>query len=148
MSPNGVRPVEILLVEDSPSDAALAIEAFRAAGADNRLIHVEDGVKAMAYLRREGPFSAAAQPDLVLLDLNLPRKDGREVLADIKADPRLATIPVIVLTTSHSDKDVNQSYKLHANCYIVKPVDFTHFIQVIESMTNFWLIVATLPGNA
>jgi len=139
------KPIEILLVEDSPSDAALTIEALKEGKIANRLRHVEDGVEAMDYLRRRGKYARAERPDLIMLDLNLPRKDGREVLAEIKTDPNLRIIPIIVLTTSHSDEDILQSYQLNANCYITKPVDFTHFIEVIRSIEQFWLTVVTLP---
>lgn len=140
-----VRPIEILLVEDSPSDTALTIEALKAGKVVNKLNHVEDGVEAMNYLRRQGKYAKTARPDLIMLDLNLPRKDGREVLAELKNDPDLKIIPVIVLTTSRSDKDILQSYQLSANCYITKPVDFAHFIDVVKSIEQFWLTVVTLP---
>lgn len=139
------RPIEILLVEDSPSDAALTIEALKAGKIANRLTHVEDGVDAMDCLRQRGKYAKAARPDLIMLDLNLPRKDGREVLAEIKNDPDLKLIPIIVLTTSRSDKDILQSYQLNANCYITKPVDFTNFVEVVKSIEQFWLTVVTLP---
>jgi chemotaxis family two-component system response regulator Rcp1 len=139
------RPIEILLVEDSPSDAALTIEALKAGKIANRLTHVEDGVEAMDCLRQRGKYAKAARPDLIMLDLNLPRKDGREVLAEIKNDPDLKLIPIIVLTTSRSDKDILESYKLNANCYITKPVDFTNFVEVVKSIEQFWLTVVTLP---
>jgi chemotaxis family two-component system response regulator Rcp1 len=139
------KPVEILLVEDSPSDAALTIEALEAGKVANKLTLVEDGVEAMEFLRRSGKYAKASRPDLIMLDLNLPRKDGREVLAEIKNDPDLKVIPIIVLTTSHSDKDILQSYQLNANCYITKPVDFTQFIDVVKSIEKFWLTVVTLP---
>ncbi len=141
------RPIEILLVEDSPSDAALTIEALKAGKVTNRLMHVENGVEAMAYLRQEGGYAGATRPDLIMLDLNLPRKDGREVLEELKIDPALKTIPVIVLTTSRSDEDIARSYELHANCYITKPVDFNEFIGVVRSIENFWLSIVTLPGS-
>ena len=139
------KPIEILLVEDSPSDTTLTIEALEAGKVANRLSHVEDGVEAMAYLRREGKYKKATRPDLIMLDLNLPRKDGREVLAELKNDPVLKIIPVIVLTTSRSDEDILRSYELNANCYITKPVDFEHFINVVKSVENFWLSIVTLP---
>ena len=139
------RPIEILLVEDSPSDAALTIEALKEGKIANRLTHVEDGVDAMDCLRQRGKYAKAARPDLIMLDLNLPRKDGREVLAEIKNDPDLKLIPIIVLTTSRSDKDILQSYQLNANCYITKPVDFTNFVEVVKSIEQFWLTVVTLP---
>ena len=141
----GQRAIEILMVEDSPSDAQLAIEALQAAKISNRLSHVEDGVEAMQFLRRQGPYRDAPRPDLILLDLNLPRKDGREVLEELKQDPDLKVIPVVVLTTSRSEEDVLRSYQLHANCYIAKPVDFTQFMNVVKSIEHFWLTVVTLP---
>ena len=139
------KPIEILLVEDSPSDATLTIEALEAGKVVNKLNLVEDGVEAMAYLKCEGKYAKATRPDLIMLDLNLPRKDGREVLAELKNDPELKTIPIIVLTTSRSDKDILQSYQLNANCFITKPVDFAHFIDVVKSIEQFWLTVVTLP---
>jgi two-component system, chemotaxis family, response regulator Rcp1 len=139
------KPIEILLIEDSPSDAALTIEALKAGKIGNRLNHVEDGAEAMAYLRRQGKYAKAARPDLIMLDLNLPKKDGREVLAELKGDPDLKVIPIIVLTTSRSDKDILQSYQLNANCYITKPVDFPNFIEVVKTIEQFWLTVVTLP---
>ena len=142
-----IQMIDILLVEDSPSDTALTIEALEAGKVANRLYHVEDGVEAMAYLRREGQYADAVRPDLIMLDLNLPRKDGREVLKELKSDPDLKTIPVVVLTTSRSDEDILHSYKLHANCYITKPVDFTSFINVVRSIEHFWLSIVTLPNT-
>jgi len=139
------KPIEILLVEDSPSDAALTIEALEAAKVSNRLHHVSDGVEALAFLRHEGKYAAAGKPDLIMLDLNLPRKDGREVLEELKSDPQLKQIPVIVLTTSRADQDILRCYELHANCYITKPVNFTKFIEVVRSIEHFWLSVVTLP---
>jgi CheY-like chemotaxis protein len=134
-----------LLVEDSPSDAALTIEALKAGKVANRLNHVEDGVEAINFLRRQGKYAKATRPDLIMLDLNLPKKDGREVLEELKNDPDLKLIPIIVLTTSRSDKDVLQSYEFNANCYITKPVDFEHFIDVVKTIEKFWLTVVTLP---
>jgi len=139
------RPIEILMVEDSPSDAQLTVEALRAAKIANRLSHVEDGVEALRFLRQEGPYAGVPRPDLILLDLNLPRKDGREVLDELKRDPDLKVIPVVVLTTSRSEQDVLRSYQLHANCYITKPVDFTQFMEVVKAIENFWLTIVTLP---
>src|SRR3989304_9780230 len=143
-----IKPIEILLVEDSPSDAALTIEALKGGKIANMLNIVEDGVEAMAYLRRQGKYANVTRPDLIMLDLNLPRKHGREVLSELKADQDRKTIPIIVLTTSHSDKDILRSYELHANCYITKPVDFAHFIDVVRSIEQFWLTVVTLPQKA
>lgn len=142
--PDG-RPIEILLVEDSPSDTELTQEALREAKVSNHLSTVEDGVQAMDFLRRRGVFSGAPRPDLIILDLNLPRKDGREVLAEIKEDPELKTTPVVVLTTSQAEQDVLQAYHLQANCYITKPVDFEHFLEAVRSIESFWLLVVTLP---
>jgi CheY-like chemotaxis protein len=142
------EPIEILLVEDSPSDAQLAVEALQSAKIANHLSHVEDGVEAMQFLRREGPYREAPRPGLILLDLNLPRKDGREVLEELKEDPQLKRIPVVVLTTSRAEQDVLRSYALHANCYITKPVDFNQFMEVVRSIEHFWLAVVTLPKES
>jgi CheY-like chemotaxis protein len=138
-------PIEILLVEDNPGDARLAIEALREAKVGNRLNVVQDGVEAVAFLRREGRHAQAPRPDLVLLDLNLPRKDGREVLAEIKGDADLKRIPVVVLTTSKAEQDILKMYELHANCYITKPVDLDQFMNVVRSIEEFWLTVVKLP---
>jgi CheY-like chemotaxis protein len=138
------RP-DILMVEDNPADVRLAQEAFRECTAHDSLSVARDGVEATEFLRRRGRFSGARRPDLILLDLNLPRKDGREVLAEIKADPELMRIPVIVLTTSRADKDVQRTYELHANCYVVKPSDLDEFLDVVRSIEHFWLKAATLP---
>ena len=139
------RPLEILLVEDNPADVRLTEEAFRDGKIHNTLAVARDGVEALDFLRRRGKFADAVRPDLILLDLNLPRKDGREVLAEVKADPDLMRIPVVVLTTSRAEMDVVKTYNLHANCYVVKPVDFEQFIHVIQSIENFWLTAVTLP---
>ena len=139
------RPIEILLVEDSPSDTDLTVEALAAAKVTNRLSIVEDGVQAMEFLHREGQYAQAPRPDLILLDLNLPRKDGREVLAEIRSDEKLTSIPVVVLTTSQAEQDVMRAYTLHANCYITKSVDFRQFLEVIEAIEGFWLSVVKLP---
>jgi chemotaxis family two-component system response regulator Rcp1 len=139
------RPAEILLVEDNPGDVRLTIEALRESKVANNLNVARDGVEALAYLRREGAYADAVRPDLILLDLNMPRKDGREVLAEIKAEPALRTIPVVVLTTSRAEQDVLRSYELQANCYITKPVDLEQFITIVKSIENFWLSVVTLP---
>lgn len=143
-----VRPAEILLVEDSPTDVLLTREALTSSRVVNRLTVVKDGVEALALLRREPPFEQALRPDIILLDLNLPRKDGREVLQEIKCDPGLSSIPVIVLTTSMAECDVLDAYGHHANCYIVKPVDFDKFAQVIRDMEKFWFALVTLPPSA
>jgi chemotaxis family two-component system response regulator Rcp1 len=138
-------PVEILLVEDNPGDVRLTMEALK----DSRLlnhIHVaKDGIQALAFLHREGIYANAPRPALILLDLNLPRKDGREVLAEIKVDPLLKSIPVVVLTTSEAEQDIIKSYTLHANCYITKPFDLEKFIQVVKSIEDFWLTIVKLP---
>ncbi|HET8626690.1 MAG TPA: response regulator [Thermomicrobiales bacterium] len=139
------RPIEILLVEDSPGDVRLTREALREGKIRNNLSVVPDGVEALAFLRREGRYAAAPRPDVILLDLNLPRKDGREVLAEVKADERLRRIPVVVLTTSRDEQDILRSYDLHANCYITKPVDLDQFIAVVRSIETFWLTIVTLP---
>jgi two-component system, chemotaxis family, response regulator Rcp1 len=139
------RPVEILLVEDNPGDVRLAEEALRDAKMSNNLNVASDGVEALAYLRREGRHANAPRPDLVLLDLNLPKKDGREVLGEVKLDPDLRTIPIVVLTTSDADADVVRSYQLHANAYVRKPVDFDAFIEVVRSIEDFWFSVVKLP---
>ena len=141
------RPVEILLVEDNPGDVRLTIEALRDAKVRNHLSVAEDGEAAMAFLYREGEYASAPRPDLIRLDLNLPKKDGREVLAEIKADPHLKTIPVVILTTSKADQDVVRSYELNANCYVTKPVDLDQFITVVQSIENFWLTIVTLPAT-
>jgi CheY-like chemotaxis protein len=145
MSYSQLRSIEILLVEDSPSDTQLTIEALREAKVHNRLSVVEDGVQALAFLRRQGPFADAPRPDLIMLDLNLPCRDGREVLAEIKADEDLKTIPVVVLTTSHAEQDVRRAYEQHANCYVTKPVGFEQFLEVVKSIESFWLCLVTLP---
>jgi len=139
--------VEILLVEDSPGDVRLTIEALKEAKVSNRLNVVGDGVEALEYLRRQGKYAHAARPDMVLLDLNLPRKDGRKVLVEMKEDADLKVIPVVVLTTSHAEEDVLEAYQNHANCYITKPVDFQQFLHVVQSIENFWLSVVRLPPN-
>jgi CheY-like chemotaxis protein len=147
MNPISVRPIQILLVEDSPSDAKLTLAALKLAKVVNQVSHVEDGVEAMEFLRRQGKFTQAERPDLILLDLNLPRKDGREVLEELKADPDLQMIPVVILTTSQAEQDIIRSYKLHANCYITKPVNFERFLEVVQSIENFWLTIVALPPN-
>jgi len=139
------RSAEILLVEDNPGDVRLTIEALRDSKVQNQLNVVRDGVEALSFLRREGAFVNAVRPDLILLDLNLPRKDGREVLAEIKADARLRTIPVVILTTSRAEQDILRSYELQANCYITKPVDLDQFITVVKSIEDFWFSVVKLP---
>jgi CheY-like chemotaxis protein len=140
-----MQPVEILLVEDSPTDVLLAKEAFEYSKIANNIHVAKDGVEALAFLRGEGEFKNAPRPGLILLDLNLPKKDGREVLSEIKSDESLKRIPVIVLTTSKSEADVLKAYGLHANCYIVKPVDFEKFTEVVKSLENYWFSIVTLP---
>ena len=142
-----VEPIEILLVEDNPGDARHARESLKDSKIRNSLSHVKDGVEALAFLRRQGDYAAAPRPDLILLDLNLPRKDGREVLAEIKNDPDLKRIPVVILTISKDEEDVLRTYNLHANCYITKPVDFRQFLEVVKAVDNFWLTVVKLPSN-
>jgi CheY-like chemotaxis protein len=141
------RPVEILLVEDNPGDERLTREALKEGKVYSNLHWVKDGVEAMDFLRRKGKHAGAPRPDIVLLDLNLPKKDGREVLQDIKNDGDLKRIPVVVLTTSKAEEDVLRTYDLHANCYVTKPVDLEKFIVVVKSIDVFWLTVVTLPPN-
>ncbi len=141
----GGVPVEILLVEDNPGDSDLIIEFLEEARVTNHVTVVRDGEEAMDYLRGKGRFAGAVRPDLILLDLNLPRKDGREVLAEIRADPQLETIPVVVLTSSSAEADIAKSYSLKANCYIIKPVDLDQFVSVVRSIEDFWLTVVRLP---
>ncbi len=140
------RTIEILLVEDNPGDARLTLEAFKEGKVLNNISVIGDGVEALAYLRRQGPnYANAAQPDLILLDLNLPKMGGREVLAEIKADHRLKRIPVVILTTSAAEEDVARAYSSHANCYITKPVDLDQFLNVVQSIDSFWLSLVKLP---
>ena len=141
-------PIEVLLVEDDPGDVLMTQEAFEEHKVRNNLAVVNDGTDAIAYLRREGQYADAPRPDLVLLDLNLPRRDGREVLAEIKNDPSLCDIPVVVLTTSQADEDILRSYKLHANAYVTKPVDFERFIAVVRQIDEFFVSVVKLPPRA
>jgi chemotaxis family two-component system response regulator Rcp1 len=140
-----MKPIEILLVEDNPGDVRLTIEGLKEAKVYNNLHVARDGIEALRFLYQEGPHSDAPRPDLILLDLNLPRKDGREVLAEIKADKSLKRIPVIVLTTSQDEEDIFKTYDLHANCYITKPLDFEQFMHVVQSVEDFWLSVVTFP---
>ncbi|MEP7153662.1 MAG: response regulator [Nitrospira sp.] len=147
MTPELVTPVEILLVEDNPGDVRLTVEALKEAKVINNLTVLKDGEEALTYLRRQGPYAQAKRPHLILLDLNLPRKDGREVLAQIKIDEVLKRIPVVVLTTSQDEQDVLKSYNLHANCYITKPVDLDQFIKVVRTIEDFWLGIVVLPVN-
>jgi CheY-like chemotaxis protein len=142
---DNVAPIQILLVEDNPGDARLASEALKDGKVSNNLYHVTDGVEAMAFMRREGEYASAPRPDLILLDLNLPRKDGREVLSEIKEDPELRLVPVVVMTTSAAERDLIKSYELHANAYVVKPMDLDQFIEVVQAIENFWFTVVKLP---
>lgn len=139
------RIIDILLVEDSPADVLITREALTEAKLLNTIHVVENGVEALEFLRQQGQYAAVPRPDLILLDLNLPRKNGREVLAEIKADERLKSIPVVVLTTSRAEEDVLKSYNLHANCYVVKPVEFDNFVKAVQSIRQFWFTVVTLP---
>lgn len=145
MTNKKLRHIEILLVDDSPTDVLLTQEAFEQAKLINTLHVAEDGERAMAFLRKEGEYASAPTPDLILLDLNMPRKSGREVLVEIKSDPELKKIPVIVLTTSTTDQDILESYIQAANCYIVKPVGFENFLEAVKSIQYFWFGVVTLP---
>jgi chemotaxis family two-component system response regulator Rcp1 len=141
------KPIQILLVEDNAGEARLAMEAIREGKVRNHLTWVPDGIEAMALLRKDGAYAAASRPDLILLDLNLPRKDGRELLAEIKSDDRFRRIPVVVLTTSQSEDDILKAYQLNANCYISKPVDLDHFMKVIKSIEDFWLTIVKMPSE-
>jgi chemotaxis family two-component system response regulator Rcp1 len=139
------KPVNILLVEDNPGDVRLTREALRESKMRNDLYVVGDGVEALAFLRREGKYAESPRPDIILLDLNLPRKDGREVLAEVKADRNLMQIPVVVLTSSAAEADIARAYNLHANCYVTKPVDLEQFLTVVKSVQDFWFVVVKLP---
>ena len=145
LDPNLGRPVQILLVEDSPSDAAMTIEAMHEGRISNQVHVATDGEVAMAFLRRQGPYADSPRPDLILLDLNLPRMDGREVLRAVKNDPNLKTIPVIVLTTSAAEADILKSYELYANAYVTKPVAFDAFLAAVRGIEDFWLALVHLP---
>jgi CheY-like chemotaxis protein len=145
IKPGESPPVEILLVEDNPGDYRLTQEALREGKVYNNLHWVQDGVEALEFLRQRGRYGDVPRPDIVLLDLNLPKKDGREVLSEIKSDESLRAIPVVILTTSQAEEDVLRSYDLHANCYVTKPVDLEKFITVVQSIDRFWLTIATLP---
>ena len=140
------KPVEILLVEDNTDDVTLTQEALDAGKVSNNLSVAWDGVEALQYLNREGPYADAPEPDIILFDLNLPKKDGREVLAEIKSDERLKHIPVVVLTTSQAEQDILKSYRLHASCYVTKPVDFDEFIEIVQSIEDFWFTIVKLPS--
>lgn len=147
MNSKSLQQVEILLVEDNPADVVMIRSAFEDFKMLNTLQVVEDGVEALEFLRGQGNFAGSPRPDLIMLDLNLPRKNGREVLAEIKTDPALLNIPVVVLTTSKSEQDVLEAYDLHANCYIVKPVGFANFVEAIKSIKNYWFSLVTLPSE-
>ena len=138
-------PIEVLLVEDDPGDVLMTQEAFEEHKVRNRLTVVSDGAEALSYLRREGQYADAVRPDLILLDLNLPRRDGRQVLAEVKGDPELRRIPIVVLTTSEAEEDILRSYDLHANAYVTKPVDFDRFVAVIQQIDEFFISVVRLP---
>jgi chemotaxis family two-component system response regulator Rcp1 len=142
-----MNPINVLLVEDSPTDVLLTQEALESAKLLTELHVVEDGVEAVAFLRQEGKYANARRPDLILLDLNLPKKDGREVLAEIKSDPRLRLIPVVVMTVSKAEEDILKAYGLHANCYVTKPVHFESFVEVVRAIESFWFTVVTLPSE-
>lgn len=141
------KPIEILMVEDNPGDARLVAEALKEGKVLNNMSVVEDGVEALAYLRREGRYKNALRPDLMLLDLNLPKKDGREVLAEVKSDENLKRIPVVILTTSEAEEDILKSYNLYANAYITKPVNLEQFIRIVKSIEGFWFTVVKLPPS-
>ncbi|NTV35401.1 MAG: response regulator [Anaerolineaceae bacterium] len=142
-----LNPIEILLIEDNPGDVRLTREALNDSKILNTINVVHDGVEALDYLRKQGKFASVSVPDIILLDLNLPKMDGRELLSIIKADPELKRIPVVVLTTSQAEKDILQSYELHANCFISKPVDLDQFIMVVRSIEDFWFTIVSLPGD-
>ncbi len=142
------QPVDILLVEDNPGDIRLTQEALRDGKLLNHLTAVSDGEQAIAFLRRQGNYAQASRPDLILLDLNLPRKDGREVLAEVKADPDLRRIPVVVVTSSRAEQDILKAYDLHTNCYVTKPVDLVKFVAVVKSIEDFWVHIVKLPPKS
>ena len=141
----GVRPIEILMVDDSPGDVRLAKEALKDSKLESNISVVEDGVEAMDFLYKRGNYTEAIRPDLILLDLNMPRKDGREVLAEIKSDENLRRIPIVILTISSDEADILKTYDKHANCYIVKPIDLNLFLDVVKAIENFWLSIVKLP---
>jgi CheY-like chemotaxis protein len=142
-----MKTVDILLIEDNPGDARLAVEALKESKLHNTLHHVKDGVEAMDFLCRRAGYAGVPLPDLILLDLNLPRKDGREVLEEIKCDPELRKIPVVILSTSQAERDMLRSYDLHANAYVVKPIDLDQFIEVVKAIEDFWFTIVRLPGR-
>jgi len=141
------RPANFLLVEDNPGDVRLTQEALKSHKLQNNLHVVTDGEEAMAFLRKQGKYKDAPRPDIILLDLNLPKKDGREVLAEIKSEPSLKTIPVVIISSSEAEQDIIKSYNLNANCYVTKPVNFDQFIKVVQSINDFWLTIVKLPGS-
>jgi len=145
-NPSSGEPIEILLVEDSPDDANLTIDALRDGRVRNHITHLEDGEDAMAFLRRQNKYADAPRPDLILLDLNLPRKSGREVLAEVKSDPDLRRIPIVIMTSSDDEKDILAAYNLYVNCYVTKPVDLNQFIGVVKSIEHFWFSIVKLPA--
>jgi two-component system, chemotaxis family, response regulator Rcp1 len=147
MSEVNAKPIELLLVEDSPGDVRLTREAFKESRVLNHLHVVKDGVEAIAFLRKEGQYANVVRPDLILLDLNLPKKNGQEVLAEIKEDPGLKRIPVVILTVSKAEEDILRSYNLHANCFITKPVELDQFLTAIKGIENFWLAIVKLPDG-
>jgi chemotaxis family two-component system response regulator Rcp1 len=147
MSPDQFRMVEILLVEDNPADVRLTIEALKDSKMKNNLSVVNDGVEAVEFLKKRGKYANAPKPDLILLDLNLPKKDGREVLKEIKEDDNIKRIPVVILTISKADEDIIKTYNLHANCYITKPVDLQQFVKVVKSIEDFWFTIVVLPNG-
>ena len=149
MSPSvrtGAKPVQILIVEDNPADARLVREVMRDSKILNEIQWVPDGVEALAFLRRQGKYAEAPRPNIVFLDLNMPKKDGREVLREVKADPSLRSIPVVVMTSSQTEEDIARAYDHHANCYVRKPVDFQQFHQVVKTLENFWFATVELPA--
>ena len=145
MDTMGTKPIEILLAEDNPGDARLTVEGFKDAKVKNNITVVVDGKEALAYLRQQGPYANVARPDFILLDLNMPKKDGREVLAEIKADENLKCIPVLIFTISSADKDILEAYNLQASAFITKPIDLDEFITVVKSLEEFWLTIVKLP---
>ena len=140
-----IKPIEILLAEDNPGDARLTVEVFKDAKVKNKITVVEDGIEALAYLRHEGPYANAVLPDLILLDLNMPKKDGRKVLSEIKADEKLRRIPVLVFTVSRAERDILEAYNLQASAFITKPIDLDEFMTVVRSLEEFWLTIVKLP---
>jgi two-component system, chemotaxis family, response regulator Rcp1 len=147
MNAQGYKMIDILVVEDNPGDALLIREVLNSNKIYNTLNIVKDGAEALDFLRRKGKFAGAPSPDLILLDLNLPRVDGRQVLADIKSDDKLKQIPVVIMTMSQDEEDIAKAYKLHANCYVTKPIDLDQFVKVVESLENFWFSLVKLPAK-